>query len=81
MRNLRGLNGFFFGKLGEDYILKPENMDGHILVVGGSGSGKSSCIVIPSLMTWRERVFTMEEPHNADNQPVFAAFQATPRHE
>ena len=60
MRNLGNIHGFFFGELDGDYILKPETMDGHILVVGGSGSGKSSCIVIPSLVTWKTRVFAID---------------------
>jgi len=57
---INGVHGFFFGKLAGQYILKPENMDGHILIVGGAGSGKSSGIAIPSLMTWKERVFCID---------------------
>lgn len=34
------------------YIGKPQNRDGHVLVVGGVGSGKSSCIAIPTLWSW-----------------------------
>jgi len=42
-------HGFLFGaKHGED-IIKPENSDGHVLVVGGVGSGKSSCIAISTI--------------------------------
>jgi len=29
------LHGFIFGKLGNKYITKKEDKDGHILVVGG----------------------------------------------
>ena len=54
------VHGFVFGKLGDKYITKKENKDGHILVVGGAGSGKSSCIAIPSLMAWREPVFCID---------------------
>lgn len=50
------LAGFFFGirKTNDGsmhYIGKPQNKDGHILVIGGPGSGKSSCIAIPTLTT------------------------------
>jgi type IV secretion system protein VirD4 len=57
-------NGVFFGitplsssfwgaKEGNVPITKPPEQDGHILVVGGAGSGKSSCIAIPTLRdTW-----------------------------
>ena len=52
--------GVVFGKQGESYITKPEDMDGHVLVVGGVGSGKSACVAIPTLRTWRERVFAID---------------------
>ena len=32
------------------YICKRPDDDGHILIIGGSGSGKSSAVIIPSLM-------------------------------
>lgn len=53
-------SGVIFGKEGVNFITKPENKDGHILVIGGAGSGKSSCIAIPSLMSWKERVFVID---------------------
>jgi type IV secretion system protein VirD4 len=50
-------SGFFFGMkpyLGRgSYVGKAQNMDGHILVVGGPGSGKTEGVVIPTIMTWR----------------------------
>ena len=49
------MHGFIFGKLGNKYISKKEDKDGHILIVGGAGSGKTSCIAIPSLLAWREK--------------------------
>lgn len=33
------------------YVCKDLNEDGHVFLIGGSGSGKSSCSVIPSLLT------------------------------
>ena len=53
-------HGFFFGVKDENYIIKSENKDGHILVVGGVGSGKSSCIAIPTLQMWRSRVLAID---------------------
>ena len=50
----------FFGKKDGDYIIKPERLDGHIMVVGGVGSGKSSCIAIPTLRGWNESVFAID---------------------
>jgi len=51
-----GESGFFFGKsygLSEDaYIGKPQEEDGHILVVGGPGSGKTTSIAMPTIDKW-----------------------------
>lgn len=52
--------GFIFGKQARNYAVKPTTRDGHILVIGGAGSGKSSCIAIPSLLAWNERVFAID---------------------
>ena len=54
------VHGFIFGKLGDKYITKKEDKDGHILVVGGAGSGKTSCIAIPSLLAWKSTVFCID---------------------
>jgi len=52
--------GVVFGKQFNRYIIKPEEMDGHILVVGGTGTGKSSCVAIPTLRSWKESVFAVD---------------------
>lgn len=39
---------------------KSQNKDGHILVVGGSQTGKSSCIAIPTLSTWKGPIFAID---------------------
>ena len=49
-------SGFVLG----DGVAKPEAEDGHIMVVGGAGSGKSSCIAIPSLLSWEAPVFAID---------------------
>ena len=53
-------NGIFFGSKYGRYIRKPENQDGHVLVIGGTGSGKTSCIAIPTLCAWKGRVFAID---------------------
>jgi polynucleotide 5'-kinase involved in rRNA processing len=53
-------HGVIFGRRGKTFVGRGEENDGHILVVGGSGSGKSSCIAIPTLRAWRERAFVPE---------------------
>lgn len=44
-------DGILFGKQGKYYVRKPISEDGHVLLIGGSGSGKSSCGVIPTLLS------------------------------
>lgn len=57
---MSGVSGFIFGKMGGKFVSKKEDKDGSILVVGGAGSGKTSCIAIPSLLAWREAVFCID---------------------
>jgi type IV secretion system protein VirD4 len=52
--------GMIFGERNISYVCKAENLDGHVMVIGGAGSGKSSCIAIPTLRAWRERVFAID---------------------
>jgi len=52
--------GVIFGHKHKKYVCKSESVDGHILVVGGAGSGKSSCIAIPSLISWQQRIFAID---------------------
>ncbi|MDR0372085.1 MAG: type IV secretory system conjugative DNA transfer family protein [Nitrososphaerota archaeon] len=52
--------GIFFGARGNQYVVKPENVDGHVLVVGGTGSGKSSCVAIPTLRSWKGSIFAVD---------------------
>ena len=42
--------GVVFGKHNGRYVCKNAQEDGHVFVIGGSGSGKSSCLVIPTLL-------------------------------
>ena len=57
--------GFVFGKYNNDYVLKPETEDGHIMIVGGVGSGKSTCIAIPTLRSWRASIFAITPQANS----------------
>lgn len=49
---LVGNKGIVLGKMKNSLIEKPPTIDGHILVVGGSGMGKSKSIAIPTLKRW-----------------------------
>ena len=52
--------GLVFGKDGNKYISKPITTDGHTLILGGSGTGKSSGVVIPSILSWESSIFTID---------------------
>ena len=56
--------GVFFGREAnkQRYVGKPQDRDGHVLVVGGAGSGKSTCIAIPTLTTWGGTIFVWVSP-------------------
>ena len=53
--NLYDESGMFFGTKYERnfFVGKPTNEDGHILVIGSPGSGKTEAVVKPTIMTWR----------------------------
>lgn len=53
-------HGVFFGQNGGCYAVKSEEKDGHVLVVGRVGSGKSACIAIPTLRNWNASVFAID---------------------
>jgi len=53
--------GFVFGRDIDGYfVVKHENKDGHIMVVGGVGTGKSTCIVMPTIRAWKSRIFAID---------------------
>jgi len=54
--NLYNDSGFLFGTKFEPngYVGKPAGMDGHILVVGRPGDGKTEAILKPTMMTWKD---------------------------
>jgi type IV secretion system protein VirD4 len=69
MQNMKrkDTNSVFFGikkyglrKRKYYFVSKPQDKDGHIIVVGGAGSGKSSCIAKPTLETWDAPVLAID---------------------
>lgn len=51
---IENVSGIFFGESSKKgkYIFSPAEAEGHVLVTGGSGSGKTSCILINTLRSW-----------------------------
>ena len=43
-------SGIILGKYHGKYVYRPVEQDGHYLIIGGSGSGKSSALIIPTLL-------------------------------
>ncbi|MFP3153592.1 type IV secretory system conjugative DNA transfer family protein [Lachnospiraceae bacterium ZAX-1] len=60
--------GFFFGMREKvstkHYVGKPMEHDGHIAVIGGPGSGKTSALVIPTLRTWSGVIIAVDVKGN-----------------
>lgn len=50
-----GEPGVFFGTADDpkSYVGMPQGEDGNIIIVGGSGSGKSTGIIMPTLRSWK----------------------------
>lgn len=44
-------DGIILGKYQGKYVRKKLQSDGHLMIIGGSGSGKSSCLIIPTLLS------------------------------
>lgn len=53
-------DGVVFGKKGFSYYFSPTNSEGHIAVFGGSGLGKTSALLIPTLRAWKGTSFTID---------------------
>lgn len=60
LKTAKDLSGVVFGKQGGKYVTMHETTDGHILIVGGARSGKTAAVAIPTLMSWKERVFAID---------------------
>lgn len=59
-KNQENIHGIIFGKQKQSYIFSSTNDEGHVLVVGGSGSGKTSAVLIPTLQHWTGTSLTID---------------------
>jgi type IV secretion system protein VirD4 len=61
--------GLHFGKEKggpSNYIGKPQGDDGHILIVGGPGSWKTTAIVYPTFFTWKGHIVVIDIKPKSD---------------
>ncbi len=81
-------NGIVFGKKEGNVIEKPSSQDGHVLFVGGSGTGKSSANAIPTLLRWNGTGLTIDikgelskkTAHLHDNSIIFSTEEKLARY-
>lgn len=55
--------GIFFGRSKREnkYVCKPATFDGACLIIGGAGSGKSSCCIIKTIRdSWKQAIFAID---------------------
>lgn len=52
--------GILFGKLKRKIIYSPTSSEGHVAVIGGSGLGKTSALLIPTLRSWSGTSLTID---------------------
>lgn len=54
-------SGFVFGLHPNTQLVgKKQDQDGHIIIFGGSGTGKTTCIAIPSYHKWQGSIFALD---------------------
>lgn len=50
---INGGSGIVFGKLKKTFVERPTNKDGHVAIVGGTRTGKTSSNLIPTIVRWQ----------------------------
>lgn len=53
-------HGIIFGQQKGHVVFSPVNREGHVAVFGGSGLGKTSALLIPTLRSWTGTSFTID---------------------
>lgn len=53
-------HGILFGLQGFHVVYSPTSAEGHVAVFGGSGLGKTSAVLIPTLNSWTGTSFTID---------------------
>lgn len=56
----KSAQGVIFGKLQQEVVYSATDAEGHIAVFGGSGLGKTTALLIPTLRSWSGTSFTID---------------------
>lgn len=56
----RNPSGFIFGKKRKKKVYMKDTSEGHMVIFGGSGKGKTSALLIPSLRAWHGSFFAID---------------------
>ena len=50
---INGGSGIVFGKVKQSFVERPTDKDGHVAIVGGTRTGKTSSNLIPTIVRWQ----------------------------
>lgn len=56
----QNVHGIILGRLGKWLLYSPEDQEGHSIILGGSGSAKTTSVLLPTLFSWRGGFFTID---------------------
>lgn len=57
---MNAASGIIWGQTGNCLVYSPCDQEGHAIVLGGSGSGKTSALLIPTLRSWTGSSFVID---------------------
>lgn len=60
IKSRKKATGVIFGKHGLGLACSPENAEGHVVVFGGTGLGKTSALLVPTLRKWNGTAFVID---------------------
>lgn len=60
IKSKKKATGIIFGKYGLGLACSPEVEEGHTVVLGGTGLGKTSALLIPTLRSWNGTAFVID---------------------
>ena len=59
-RKLNNIDGIMVGKKNAQYYFSPYKGESHVAIFGGTGSGKTAAVMIPTLRAWKGTSFVID---------------------